>query len=227
MVILLLPYGPWPILILVIGSLPVLWVVVHYKEKQLDWQKSIASQERRTWYYDWLLTAEEGAAELRLFGTASIFLEAYRKIRSRIKDDRIALEQHQLASQLGASLFGMLAAGICMIFMVWRALQGLASLGDLVLFYQVISQSQSILRGQLHNAGQLYGSLLFLSQLFEFLDLQNTVLDVEQPQQMASYPGGVTLSCENLSFRYPDSDREVLSGFNLTLCRPDHRHCRR
>lgn len=214
---LLLPYGPWPIVILVAGSLPVLWVMVHYKRKQHAWQKSIASQERRMWYYDWLLTGEEGAAELRLFGTRLIYLDAYRSIRGRIKKDRLDLERHQLTGQLGAGLTGLIAAGLCMAFMVWRALQGAATFGDLVLFYQVLSQSQSILRGQLHNAGQLYGSLLFLSHLFDFLDLENAVLDEAQPEEMPLDPGGVTLRCENVSFTYPGGTYPVFSDFSLTL----------
>lgn len=217
MLVLLLPYGLWLVLVLFASSLPILWVVVRYKQNQHSWQKSISSQERHAWYYDWLLTSEEGAAELRLFGTGPLFLQAYHGIRERLKQDRLALERHQLAGQLAASLIGLLAAGACMAVMAWRALQGAATLGDLVLFYQVISQGQSILRSLLQNAGQLYGSLLFLSNLFEFLDLNNLVVDPKRPIPMQNSPERVAICCENLTFSYPGGERAVLSNFNLTL----------
>lgn len=217
MMALLLPYGAWLILALVASSLPVLWVVVRSRQKQYAWQKTISSQERRAWYYDWLLISEDAAAEMRLFGAGSLFSQAYREIRARLRQDRLKLERSQAAGHLVAGLIGMVAAGSCMAVMAWRALQGAGSLGDLVLFYQVISQGQSALRSLLQNVGQLYGSLLFLSNLFEFLDLEKQVVDPVRPHPMPGRLESVTLRCEGLSFTYPGGSREVLTGFNLTL----------
>lgn len=217
MLALLLPYGPWLVLILLASSLPVLWIVVHYKRKQHAWQKSISSQERRAWYYDWLLTSEEAAAELRLFGTAPLFMRAYQEIRGRVKRDRLNLEQHQLTGQLGASFIGLVAAGACMIVMVWRALQGMATLGDLVLFYQVVSQGQTTLRMLLQNIGQLYGGLLFLSNLFEFLDLENQIVDTPRPVLLPNKGEGAAILFEDVTFSYPGSQQTVLSHFNLEI----------
>ncbi len=217
MLALLLPYGAWLILALVASSLPVLWVVVRSRQKQYAWQKTISSQERRAWYYDWLLISEDAAAEMRLFGAAPLFSQAYREIRARLRQDRLKLERSQAAGHLAAGLIAMVAAGGCMAIMAWRALQGAGSLGDLVLFYQVISQGQSAMRSLLQNVGQLYGSLLFLSNLFEFLDLEKQVVEPAQPVPMPGRPESVTLRCEGVSFTYPGGSREVLTDFNLTL----------
>ncbi len=217
MLALLLPYGTWLIAVLAVSSLPVLWVVVRSRQKTYAWQKSISSTERRAWYYDWLLISEDAAAELRLFGAAPLFSQAYREIRARLRQERMSLERSQALGHLAAGLIGMLAAGACMAVMAWRALQGAGSLGDLVLFYQVINQGQSAMRALLQNVGQLYGSLLFLSNLFEFLDLEKQVVDPAQPVSMPDRPESVTLRCEALGFTYPGSAREALSGLNLTL----------
>ena len=48
---------------------------------------------------------------------------------------------------------------------------GVASLGDLVLFAQVFYQGQRLLHTVLGQAGEIFRNLLFLENLFEFLDL--------------------------------------------------------
>ena len=184
---LLLPYGLWLPAVLLASSLPVFWVVLTYKRRQYLWQKRVASQERRRWYYQWVLTAQETAAELRLFGAGPFFIRAYRALRQALARDRVAMERDHLLAELVAGVIGLVAAGVCLAVMFWRALHGLATLGDLVLFYGVFSQGQSVLRSLLHSAGQFYGSMLFVTNLFEFLDLKNELVD--RPQASAAGAG--------------------------------------
>jgi hypothetical protein len=47
--------------------------------------------ERRAAYFDWLLTGDEGAAEVRLFGLGGHFAERYRTLRGRLRGERFAL----------------------------------------------------------------------------------------------------------------------------------------
>jgi ATP-binding cassette, subfamily B, bacterial len=192
-------------------------VVVHHKRRQHRWELTISEQERRAWYYDWLLTAPEAAAELRLFGARARFMDAFQRIRTTIKTGRLAYERRQLGGQLAASAIGLLAAGVCMGYMGWRALQGLATLGDLILFYGVLTQGQGVLRGLLQNAGGLYGSLLFLGNLFEFLDLPNQVRDPAQPRPQPAVEGGIELRFEDVCFSYPGAARPVFDRFNLHI----------
>jgi ATP-binding cassette, subfamily B, bacterial len=215
--VLLLPYGIWLVIFLFASGLPVLYVVVHHKRRQHRWERTISERERRAWYYDYLLTAPETAAELRLFGVRDRFMAAYREIRSAIKSGRLAHERRQLGGQLIAAAIGLLAAGVCMAYMGWRAFQGLATLGDLVLFYGVLTQGQGVLRGLLTSAGGLYGSLLFLGNLFEFLDLPNQVTDPAEPHQLPPVEGGVDIRFEDVTFSYPGAAQPVLQDFNLHL----------
>jgi ATP-binding cassette subfamily B protein len=100
--------------------------------------------------------------------------------------------------------------------MVWRALLGLVTLGDLALFYQVLNRGQSLLRSLLENAGQIYANTLFLGNLFEFLDLEPRVVDPPRPIPLpAALRKG--LRFEEVTFYYPGSARAVLQHFNLTI----------
>jgi ATP-binding cassette subfamily B protein len=101
-----------------------------------------------------------------------------------------------------------------MAWMVWRAMRGLISLGDLALFYQAFQQGLQLMRALLENVGQLYTNILFLGNLFEFLALKPAVVSPPSPRPApAPLREGVRFS--GVRFRYPGSDRLALDGFDL------------
>src|SRR5437588_139672 len=57
----LLPYGVWLPAALFASTLPAFWVVLHFTLRQHRWRLRATADERRTWYYDWLLTSAEAA----------------------------------------------------------------------------------------------------------------------------------------------------------------------
>ena len=100
--------------------------------------------------------------------------------------------------------------------MGWKAVRGLASLGDLALFYQAFQQGLGLMRTLLSSVGQLYQNSLFLGNLYEFLALEPKVVDppVAAP---APWPLGEGIRFRDVTFRYPGRERPILRHFNLTL----------
>ncbi len=66
MAAVLIPLGVWLPIALLLSTLPALIVVLRYSSRQHQWRVRRTADERRSWYYDWLLTSGETAAELRL-----------------------------------------------------------------------------------------------------------------------------------------------------------------
>jgi ATP-binding cassette subfamily B protein len=103
-----------------------------------------------------------------------------------------------------------------MAWMIARALQGRATLGDLALFHQAFEQGQRLMHTLLQNVGQLYANSLFLGNLFEFLALEPKVVDRVDPLPV---PHALTqgICFEHVVFRYPGSQRRALDDFSLTI----------
>ena len=181
MAAILLPYGAWLPVALLISTLPALYIVLHYRVREHRYRLRTTGDERRTWYYDWLLTARDTAAELRLFGQSERFAAAYRGLRLRLRNERQRLNRDETLARLGASVFGLLVIGAVMLWMVWQAIQGAVNLGDLAMFYAAFNQGQGLMRTLLENLGQIYSNTLFLGDLFEFLELEPQVVDPAAP----------------------------------------------
>ena len=212
----LLPYGPWLPAALLLSTMPALYVVLRYALLQHQWLLKATADERRTWYYDWLLSAGEPAAEVRLFGLQEHFQKAYADLRRKLRGERMALATAQSRAELAAGGSGLLVTGGALGWMGWRAVRGLASLGDLALFYQAFQQGLGLMRTLLGNVGQLYQNSLFLGNLYEFLALDAKVVDPPFPKPVPQ-PLQEGICLRDVTFRYPARDRAILRHFNLTI----------
>lgn len=216
MAIVLISYGIWLPFLLLLSTLPGFSVVLRFNQRFHQWWENTTPDRRRTQYYDVMLTHGAVAAELRAFSLGDHFRLAYQALRRRLRTEHLRLTQQRSLARLSANAMALLVAGGAMSWMLWRASQGFATLGDLVLFYQAFTQGQSILRSLLGNLGQIHANSLFLGNLFAFLDLQPQIVDPPKP-----IPAPVTLKREirfrRVNFRYPGSERMVLQDFDLAI----------
>src|SRR5215203_1975528 len=211
---ILIPLGPWLALALVLSTLPAFYVVIHYALAEYQWRQRTTGNDRRAWYYDWIMTTAEAAAEIRLFGLGRHFQSNYKSLRERLRGERLQLTRRQGLAELGASLIALLIIAGALGWMVWKALQGLVTLGELALIYAAFNQGQGLMRTLLENAGQLYGNSLFLGNLFEFLALQPAITDGQKSHVSDVAPG---ISFKGVSFSYPDATGKALDDFTMTI----------
>jgi len=215
MLAILVPFGVGLPLALLASSLPALYIVLRHALDQHYWRLRATSDERHAWYYDWLLTAGETAAEIRLFGLGDHFHSAFQTLRSKLRAERARLSAKLGASEMLAGLFTLCAAGAALAWMGWRALRHEVTLGDLAMFYQAFQQGMRLSRSLLDNVGQLYANTLFLGNLFEFLSLQPNVLAPVRPVALPAPARSIRF--RNVSFRYPGLERTALSGLDLEI----------
>ncbi|MCC6739395.1 MAG: ABC transporter ATP-binding protein [Planctomycetia bacterium] len=199
---------------LLLSTLPAFAVVILAARRQHEWTKANSEPERRTWYLDWLLTARDSAAELRLFQLAAHFRAQWRALRDRLRRERLALLRGQALAETAAAATGLAVAAAAVAWIGKRVAAGAASLGTLALFLQAFWQGQRLLRSSLENAGRIYANLLFLSALFEFLDLEPALADPASPAPAAFTKA---IRFENVSFTYPGASRPAVRGFDLEV----------
>lgn len=220
MAAVLLPYGLWIPLALFVSTLPAFVVVLRFALRQHRWNLRTTADERRASYYDWLMTTGETAAELRLFGLGTRFQEAYQSLTTRLRREQLQIARAHGLAELGASAVALLITAGCLIWMALRAMTGEATLGDFALFYQAFSQGQRLMRSLLASVGQAYYNVLFLGNLFAFLDLEAKVIDPPHPRRAPAAEErrhGFDVRFRNVTFRYPGSDRAALQRLDLSI----------
>ena len=212
----LVPYSIWAPVVLIVSTLPVLYVVLDHRLRHFHWRRKNTMIERKAWYYDWLLTSRENASEVRVFELGNHFKSAWYRLRERLRKESIQLYKLQGIGELGAAVFSLLITGAAMAWMIWRTVDGKATMGDLALFYQAFNQGQRLLRSLLENVGQMYSSTLFLGDLFDFFELKPIIKD---PDQAVILPGRLEegIRFQDVTFSYPESTSPVLDTFCLDI----------
>jgi len=209
-------YAWWLPFLLIGSALPGLWSVGRYVLREHKWRVANTAKERRSRYYDWILTDRNSAAEMRLFDLGDFHKATFRQLRTDLRAGRLKLVREEMKSELFA---GSVAWGGGVVGMVWlllRASRGLARLGDLVLCYQAFLQGQKLLRSLLESAGRIYRSTLFLENLFQFLAQEAHLVVPPQPVALPS-PLREGIRFDRITFRYPGSEYNALSDFTLTV----------
>lgn len=220
MAAVLIPYGWWLPVALVISTLPALAVVLHFAVRQHQWRMRTTERDRRSGYYDWLMTAGESAAEIRLFGLGTHFRSAFRTLRAQLRREQLHLYKAQGLADIAAGLVALMVSAACLAWMAWQAMQGRATLGDLALLYQAFSIGQRLVHSLLGNIGNIYYNVLFLGNLFAFLDLQSLVRDPAHARSVSgvlSEGRGLDVRFHNVSFRYPGRQRPALQALDLAI----------
>jgi ATP-binding cassette subfamily B protein len=216
MVAVLAPYGIWMSVALLASSLPAFYIVLDHRLRFHQWRLKNTENERRVWYYNRLLTDRETAAEVRNFNLGKHFQSLYQVLRARLRRERTKLVWDQSLAEIATAMIALLITGFALVWMLWKAVHGSLTLGDLALFYQAFQRGQGLMRSLFENVGEIYSNSIFLKDLFEFLALEPQVKDADRTVAIPSLlKDGIRF--ENVTFHYPGSERVALSDFDITI----------
>lgn len=213
---LLLSFQPIVMVLLAFAVLPGIVIRLYFSQLSYQLQRKYTADERRSWYFDRLVTGEEYAKEIRIFDLGHMFIERYQAVRKMLRRLRLRYDLQQSSLQLVADTIGTAAVYGSYLFVAYRTVVGSLTLGDLVVFYQAFQRGQSYLQGFLTNLASLYEHRLFVSNLYEFLDLPARVVEPQQPVSLPK-PMQQGVYFDNVSFHYPNTTRVALSEISLKI----------
>ena len=192
-------------LVLFIAAIPGVLARLRYSEKMYHWQRARTQAERRADYYNWTLTGGLHAKENRLFNIGDLLKERFNTLRKQLREERLHISRKRSVAELVGEITATLSLFGTFAFIIYRTLQGLITLGDMVMYFQAFQRGLNYLRGMLGGVATLYEDNLFLTNLFEFLDLEPKVKEPEHPARMPS-PIQKGFVFEHVSFKYPSGN---------------------
>ena len=218
----LLVASHWAIIaILIAAAIPGVLVRLYYAEKMYVWQRAQTANERKAIYFNWLLTRDQHAKEIRLFVLGPLFVKQFREVRQQLRPEHFQLARRRSLADLGSQISATCAVFGIYMFLANRTFQGLTTLGDLIMYYQAVQRGQSFLGEFLNGLTSLYEDNLFLSNLAEFLDLKRKIAEPAHPVATSSaLQKG--LAFEHVSFRYSTATKKVLDDISFTICPGEH-----
>ena len=202
--------------LLVVAALPAGLVRLKYADKFYNWQIKCTAKERVAMYHHQLLTGNDHAKEVRLFGLGPLFMRKYQELRKQLRGERLALVSRRSAADLASQSVSVAAVFGSFAFIAYQTLLGCITLGDLVMYFGAFQQGQTFLNSFLTSMAGLYEDNLFLTYLHEFLDLEPKVKELPDPKPVPrSIKTGIAF--DHVGFGYPDTAVNVLEDVTLEI----------
>ena len=191
-------------------------VRIRYTGKLYLWQRNQTATERQAGYLNWMLTDSSHAKEIRLFNLGPLFMSRFREIRKKLRKGRLGITRRRAVADFAAQSFATAAIYGSYAYVAYQAVGGKITLGDMVMYYQAFQRVQGFFQGILGSLAGLYEDNLFLTNLYEFLDIKRTVIEPVKarpvPQAMQH---GIVIN--HVAFQYPGSTRKVFEDISLTI----------
>ena len=209
-------YSPWLLLLLIAGVLPAFLGESHFAF--LGYAKNFRQTpiKRQLDYLRILGGSKEAAKELKLFGLSRYLTERFASLSDVIYSQDVALARRRLAAGSWFSVVGTLGYYSAYAWVIWRTLAGALSIGTLYFLASAIQQASLNIQQVFSTLAGIADQALFLTDLLAFFGMQPTIRS--KPNALpAPRPIRRGFEFQNVSFRYPGTDRLVLRGLNFHL----------
>ncbi len=207
--------GPLIVPLILLSALPGVYVSSRFgveNYRMLRWQTHDARVQN---YFGSILTSDTLVKEVRLFNVEPYLLSRWREYYLGFRKQLENIVRRRGWGNLGASLVSALLVGAASALVLRRAAAGQLTVGDFSLFALGIAQIQGTVSGLLSGVTGVYQNLLYMRNLYEFLELPSRDLDAGE-----AWAGPIdTIEFQDVAFRYPLTERDVLRGLSFTVRR--------
>ncbi|NDY96615.1 ABC transporter ATP-binding protein [Wenzhouxiangella limi] len=211
---LLLAFSPWAVLLLVAGGLPAFFVEAKFAGQAFRLFRWRSPETREMMYLESVLARDDYTKEVKLFGLGPKLLDRYKAIFGKIFREDRALTIRRGWWAFGLGLVGTATLYAAFAWVVLATVTGQLSLGEMTMYLMVFRQGQSAVSASLTSINGMYEDYLYLSALYEFLELP--VREQSGGVTQGEAPGA-GLEIRHLSFRYPGSEALALDSIDLNL----------
>ncbi len=211
---LLLQFSVVAVVVLFLAGVPAFVAETRFAGEAFRLFKWRTPETRKQMYLEAVLAREDYAKEVQLFGIGPLLLDRYKAIFETLFGEDKSLTLRRSTWGYLLSLLSTAAFYGAYAWIVVATVAGDISLGEMTMYLLVFKQGQNSFTQVLTAIGGMYEDNLYLSNLYEFLEL-----DVDVPGGGASE--GVTpgdgIRFEGVTFTYPGSTEPALTGVSLHL----------
>ena len=216
LVALLIGFSPWLAVLVILAAVPNFLSNSRFAEMSFRAVSHRAPETRLLNYIETLLTSNETVKEIKLFGLGEALKERFEKLFTEFMEEDNSISRRNTFASLGWGMLTNLAYYGSYIWVIIRTITKVITLGDMTMFLSVFRQSQRAVMSLLESFSRLYENNLYLDNLLDFLKIEPALVSPENGK-IAPAPILQGIHFQNVSFKYPGSDKYVLRNINLFI----------
>lgn len=200
---------------LIIIAISVFYIVADLKiaNQEFDMRFNRSDQERKLWYYSFLLTKDTAFKEVKILKLRKYFLDKYWKLVKQFMKQENHINKISIFLNLIITLIQDVMAAIVMYIAIREAYQGTIMIGTALVYINITGIIQSSTGSFASNIYSLYNSNLYMNLLKDFLALNNVEKSGEIKINKVE-----KISVSHVNYDYPNQ-KEVLKDLNFEINR--------
>ncbi len=211
---LLWAFSPWAVAVLVVSGVPAFIAEARFAGQAFRLFRWQSPETRQQSYLETLIAREDHAKEVLLYGLGPLFMERYRAIFRKLyaQDRDLTLRR----SFWGFILQNLSTATIYAAY-VWIVMETVArrlTLGQMTMYLQVFRLGQGSVSSLLFSIGGMYEDNLYLSNLYEFLEMP---VEPQKGEAVSGPDPSDGVRFEKVCFTYPGADEPAVREVSFHL----------
>jgi ATP-binding cassette subfamily B protein/ATP-binding cassette subfamily C protein len=208
---------PWIALFVLLAVLPGVYLQFKLSRSQIQhWNKTVDTRRSRS-FIEWNLLQPNSIAELRLNGLVRHLLDLRQSLRNKDEKARLAYERRYIGKRLVADGLEALTELGALLWIVLQIIAREQAIGQFIYVQQLVSRAFSGANGFVHQLSTIDEDL---ANLFDYQEFMNLHTKSKGGRNLKSTPKKV--SFEDVSFRYPQTTKDVLSGISFDIHAGQH-----
>jgi len=205
----------------VIITVPGIILSAYFNDKMAWLRYRMAPDARRFSYYRWMLTDMSPAKDIRMYDLTDPIKDRYQKEKSVYIEKNKAIDKRKCITLIFTELIRRLGEIAFVAFVVYDAVSGTISVGDVALYISLaIGATESFESVFALCVEYYFVRSNFMKRLFEFTQFVEAT-EKNNQQQFRVIKKFDSLTFDNVYFKYPHTDKYVLTGASFTLNKGD------
>jgi len=202
-------FSPWFLLLLVCAVIPAFLGETRFAMLAYSMLYRHTPERRELDYLRMLGASNQSAKEVKIFGLGRHLAERSRRLFDRFYEENKALAIRRAVT---GSLLNLLpTAGYygAYVLILIRTMAGAMTVGSLTFVAGAFARSRSLIETLFSSLNNIAEQALYIKDLFDFFETQPSIVSVPNALP-APRPIGSGFEFRDVSFSYPDAERQVL-----------------
>lgn len=208
--------NPLAALCVVLGTIPMFMVDINYTSATTKLWDEYTTQRRIFWSERNTVSSKRSIQELIVSNRVSkILIKVFRFVSDNYRRE-ISLEKKYFLPNILAIIMSTTSIGVALLFIVYQALHGNLTAGQIVFSMGVLYQIKTSVSTAMSNLASLKEVLPYIRYTKEFFEVKPLVANLPKPISIDEH-SAVEVVFEAVSFTYPGQDKNVVHNISFTI----------
>lgn len=211
----LIYFEPYLIILLVLSIIPSFVNEIWFSQQQYSLARGWTAERRELDYLRYIGANNITAKEIKLFGLTDFIVDRFQNLSEEYYQLNKKLTVKRSSLGFVFNLLGTLSYYGAYIFIIYRVISGVITLGELTFLSGSFNRLTRNLQDFFSKFTRITESALYLKDYFEFIDL--SIAPKHNEDQPLPEKIKIGFEFRDVHFSYPDSDIEILKGVSFKL----------